>query len=276
LLHMSGYGFAKHGLCYWLISNLRMFKLSRPKVKIFIHFHEVSVIGHFPSVNFWIEILQRNLIAALVRLADGWSTNTHKHATMLMQIDKRARSGINIPVTSNVGEIQNLPSFALRERRAVLFGSEATRRGCIERLGGELALKQLPVSSILEIGTGKRVLSNNEAHSFLGHLTKVDLSEILQTSYFGLVYHRGEELAKSGVLAAYAAHGCIPIVTNAEASVADGLRLNEHILSISACNSINLTYVSEKIFAWYQPHNGERQSASLARHYRIDNGKLLA
>ncbi len=52
IVHFSGYGYARRGLCWWLLRGLRQWKQSHPEGRIVTIFHEVYAIGPIWRTSF--------------------------------------------------------------------------------------------------------------------------------------------------------------------------------------------------------------------------------
>jgi hypothetical protein len=83
------------------------------------------------------------------------------------------------------------------------------------------------------------------------------VSEIMRNARFGFFTYPTPFLGKSGIFAAYASHGLVPITVdgNVEANE-DQLQLNNHFLTCSALTSNMGTapMIGERVHAWYTEH----------------------
>jgi hypothetical protein len=170
-----------------------------------------------------------------------------------------------MPVFSNVGE--SGCGLAPHERApyAVIFGLA----GVEERMFGvyrcdiERAVRKLGVEKIFDIGprskappkelAGIEVIAN-------GALPRTAVSELLQQARFGLLAYPFDVLGKSGVFAAYAAHGVIPLVFADRRIAFDGLQSHSHFLDGLTPESlttdvVRLADMQRNLFAWYSSHS---------------------
>ena len=105
ILHFSGYGFGRRGLCFWLLDELKRLRATHNNVRLIVVFHELFTTGEPPWRSaFWLSRLQAQIATRLARMADALWTNTEQHARWL-----RYTVGPTIPVHlqpvfSNVGE----------------------------------------------------------------------------------------------------------------------------------------------------------------------------
>ena len=84
---------------------------------------------------------------------------------------------------------------------------------------------------------------------------------MLTKNSFGIISrHSSEQFAKSGIFAAYAAHGIIVFALDASASkIENGIILNQHFITINSQN-INLDLISKSAYVWYNNHCLEKQA----------------
>ena len=128
VLHFSGYGYAPRGLCGWLADDLAAFKtVHAERVRLVVVFHELFATGAPWRSAFWLAPWQSQVARRLARLADGLWTNTGGHARWLHEATGGATPLRMRPVFSNVGEPVDPPVWAVREPRAIVFGSAETR-----------------------------------------------------------------------------------------------------------------------------------------------------
>ena len=140
-----------------------------------------------------------------------------------------------MPVFSNVGEPGFRSAPRTRSAAAVVFGLA----GVEDRLFGiyrpdlERIIAALGIEKIFDIGprfssvphtlAGVPVISK-------GVLPQGAVSELLQRARFGFVAYPLDFIGKSGVFAAYAAHGVVPIVLSEREGAFDGLQPARHFL----------------------------------------------
>ena len=85
------------------------------------------------------------------------------------------------------------------------------------------------------------------------------MSELLQRTRFGFVAYPLDFIGKSGVFAAYAAHGVVPIVLSEKQGVFDGLQPSQHFLDGlrlgTGAGAQDLASIQRKLFTWYTCHS---------------------
>ncbi len=256
LLHYSGYGFAKRGAPLWLLHKIEN---DRAKFKTFgVFFHELYAFGPPWGSAFWLSPAQRYIAKRLAELSDYWITNREDSAVWLSRfaLDKAHKI---LPVFSNVGEISTYSSKRLP--RVVVFGG-APLRAATYRAAGDTLFRWIDVQGLElhDIGPAMNDQTVNDALKKVdaivhGKLDGVEVSRILAESSFGLVKYPVEYVAKSGVFAAYCAHGVCPILLSEGYAMADGLVAGEHFVAGIPDHSTHLQSISQAAWTWYQPHN---------------------
>lgn len=264
ILHMSIYGYARRGLCGWLPEDVAELKRRRPDVRVTVVFHELYAFGPPWRSAFWTHIPQRLIIERLARLADRIVTNSENHLTRLGRMTSMPI--LLRPVFSNVGEPSRRTPTAERRPSIVVFGSEPTRARALKNAADILASTSLEV---VEVGSGNRVLEPASNSLWLGALPAEALSEVLSERLYGLFGQDMSYAQKSSVFAAYAAHGCVPIVASRRAFVS-GLTENEHFLASDRTARVididRLDKVSRNIFRWYRNHTVQQQAEDFATY----------
>lgn len=268
LLHFSGYGYGERGLCGWLVRELQAARHAMSdRLRIVIAFHELFARDEPPWRSaFWLGPLQAGIARRLAAMADALWTNAEQHAHWLSGV---ARPGCPVrsrPVFSNVGEPDTVASVARRSARAVLFGAASTRRRAAAALcrRPDVAAR-LGIDALVEVGPGAAALGSETGlrSRYLGRLPAPQLSRLLADSRVGVVEYPGALLAKSGVFAAYAAHGCAVLNVCRRVEAADGLRPQAHYLTLQTPDPALLPSCADAAWAWYRPHASERQAEDL-------------
>jgi hypothetical protein len=94
------------------------------------------------------------------------------------------------------------------------------------------------------------------------------VSELLQRTRFGFVAYPPDYIGKSGVFAAYAAHGVVPIVLSEKLGAFDGLQPGRHFLDGlrlgTSADARDLASIQRKLFTWYTSHSLKVQADFLA------------
>lgn len=277
VVHFSGYGYAQRGLCQWLVDELRVLKARHGQaVRLLVVFHELFATGMPWRSAFWLAPLQSSIARRLARLADGLWTNTGHHAGWLRGAAGNDKPLHVRPVFSNVGEPVDLPSWAARRPHAIVFGSAVTRQRALSAVRGqEPALTRLGITELIEVGDGasQRTGPTGLPTRHLGRLSPQALGALLCGSRFGLLDYPARHLGKSGVFAAYAAHGCVALNLSARNGDADGLRAGVHYVDLGAAFEDDgdvLAPMALRLNRWYGSHCLALQAGELLNG--ADNG----
>lgn len=209
LLHYAGYGYQRRGCPAWLVEGL-----VRWSGRLVTVFHEIWASGPPWRSSFWLLPAQRRLAAALARRSEALATTLDLYAGMLRPWT-RGREIAVMPVFSTVGEPAEVPGFAARARRIVVFGGAGVRSRTYERFLPELAraAKALRAEEIWDVGPPLPLPGALEGIPVrpLGVLPAGEVSEILRGSAAGFLAYPPAFLPKSTIFAAYCAHGVLPV-----------------------------------------------------------------
>ena len=266
LLHYSGYGFAKRGAPLWLLHKLEN---DRAKIKTLgIFFHELYAFGMPWNSSFWLSPVQRHIAIRLAKLSDFWITNREGSAQWLERFAGNKPHAV-MPVFSNIGE---MPSYSsVRAPKVVVFGGVALRRATYQAAGESLFVwANQQGFELHDIGPAINdpLLAKSLNHAGViehGCLNAEDVSKQLADASFGVVVYPVNYVAKSGVFAAYCAHGVCPILISKSNVEADGLVAGHHYLTGMPDAKVNSnTTVGQKAWEWYQPHNVLSHANTLA------------
>ena len=265
LLHYSGYGYALRGAPLWLVEGLERWKERRAHHRLIVMFHETWANGLPWQSSFWFFPLQRWCVARITQLADAVVTNTSYYSSRLKPFLAPGTSIQVQPIFSNIGEPDVVPPFTEREPVCVLFGSGGTRRRTYERFRqyfDELSI--LGIERLIEIGVEPDITAGFDWPFLverLGEHEATEISSIMGHAKYGLfecpVYIAG----KSGVLAALAAHGVLPIHPDGEGTY-EGLEFGLDTVNISAFTRDRPTEQPPdgvSVRRWYRKHRLDRQ-----------------
>jgi len=273
LIHFSGYGYERRGLCFWLLREIGQAKAQLgDRLRVVTMFHELFASGPPWRSAFWLSPLQARIARRLARKSDAIWTNTESHGRWL-----REQVGPSTPITvqpvfSTVGEPEQLAPTTGREPSLVVFGSPSTRRRALDALLPYVeSLERQGITEIIEVGSGEASpwTATGLKPRFLGRMEKPDLRALLERAAYGLIEYPPNCLGKSTVFAAYAAHGCMSINVAQAADDSDGLQSGRHFASLS--HDTPLTHdtqtreaMAEAACNWYTPHCLTRQAAAFA------------
>jgi hypothetical protein len=256
LLHYSGYGYAKRGAPLGLLRELRRLRRDCPGVRLLTMFHELYAGGPPWTSAFWMSPLQRHVAAGLARLSDAVFTNREASGQWL-----RARLPASVtvrPVFSNFGEWADPALPAARPARLLLFGGGPPRpEGFwpqVEAAMERLQLKELVVvSHPLDVPAA---LPARVAVRQTGLLEPEAMAEELRAARCGVLEYNPDFLGKSGVLAAYAAFGVVPLLTRGRGRLSEGLEEGRHFLAPADLGQGGeLATVQKELRRWYDGHS---------------------
>ncbi|NEO44551.1 glycosyltransferase family 1 protein [Moorena sp. SIO3I6] len=281
LLHYVGYGYAKRGCPVWLVDGLQRWRNASIHRTLVTMFHEVYASGPFWTSTFWLSLLQRNLAVRLVQLSDRVLTSKQLYAEILYQLGQGKHNQIlTLPVFSNIGEPEQVPSLAKRNRRLVVFGGRNSRLRVYKNSITELShtCKLLGIEEILDVGppTCLTLSSvNNVPIVEKGKLSAIEISDILLHSLVGFFDYPTDFLAKSTIFAAYCAHGLLPVSARCTRLPVDGIEPRKHYWIPDARgtglkNVEEMQLIANNAHAWYQTHSLSVQaktfSTNLVKH----------
>lgn len=230
-------------------------------------FHEVYPYHAKPpwTSSFWLSPLQRQLAAKLLRLSDHALTSKQSYATLLRRLAPDHSTPIGcLPIFSNVGEPKTLPPHGQRCRRLIVFGHPNSRRLAYQRDRPllERTCQALAITEICDVGVPinlSRAPIAGVVPQVYGVLPAPALSALLLDAIAGFIsFIAPDYLAKSGVFAAYAAHGLTPILSACQAEPADGLVPGHHYWLAGAADATlttaEATAIARTAHTWYQSH----------------------
>ncbi|NEP56477.1 MAG: hypothetical protein F6K31_05560 [Symploca sp. SIO2G7] len=271
LLHYSEYMYEpKYGTPFWLVEALAAAK-QQQKFKLLVMFHELPYF--FLHKRLYLLPFQYFVASRLAKIADIVVTNNSgSQAALETFLNCSVKS---IPVFSNIGEPNHLPSLVKRKRRLVVFGTPL-RRGRIYQKRARAKLinicRLLKIEEIIDIGSPVS-LKIPEIKGVpvvcMGRQSAQDVSSLLLNSLAGIAYSNdNSRLSKSGVFATYCAHGVVPVITHDKSSPADGLEVGKNFLFAgNQSQSIeleSLQIIADNAYEWYQNHTQAKNVEAFA------------
>lgn len=281
LLHYVNYGYAKRGCPTWLVAGLERWKKNNPNSLVLTMFHELYACGPPWASSFWLSPLQKNLAARLAQLSDRCITNRRAYAEMLYKMSGAKQTPIPVlPVFSNIGEPKQVQPLVVRSRWLVVFGNDVSRTKVYRESLAELnrACQLLRIEEILDIGPSTGItLSpvNNVPIVEMGKLPASEISSIMSDSLAGFLNYDTQYLARSGIFAAYCAHGLLPINSRPSASPTDGIESGKHYLTSNDStkdwhNWVELQAIATNAYTWYRTHNLPMQADIFAAYFQAN------
>jgi hypothetical protein len=266
LLHYVGYGYAKRGCPVWLVDGLQRWKILYPKRSLVTMFHEIAASGPIWTSSFWLSSLQKSLAARLAQMSDRCITSKQSYGEVLYQLNRTQKTEITcLPVFSNIGEPEYLPTLPERSQRLVVFGSRNARlqvyNQCLKAL--EETCQNLKIKEILDIGvpTGLELSEIMEIPIIERGVDEAEeISKILQDSIAGFLnFPPPAYLAKSTIFAAYCAHRLIPCMVISSKVPIDGLEKGKNYWAADdPSNELRLKQgqdIADNAYTWYQTHS---------------------
>jgi hypothetical protein len=160
-----------------------------------------------------------------------------------------------------------------KEKSLIVLGSKETRFKVYKKFQKELNIicQNFAINSIIDIGPKFDKLPELHVPIIeLGILEPNQISNLLSKNLFGIIAgHSSDFFAKSGIFAAYAAHGIIVFALNANLSkIEDGLIVNQHFLTINSVD-INNNLISQSVYEWYNNHTLKKQSIEYSKIFNL-------
>jgi hypothetical protein len=265
VLHFSGYGYQKRGVPVWLVRGVQIWSRRAARVPLLTIFHELYATGRPWQSAFWVSPLQKHIARSILNLSSAAITPTDLYRKRLSEWrDGNAIEITPMPVFSNVGEPGCGSAPCARTAAAVVFGLSGVEdyvfgiyRSEIERI-----ISALGIEKIFDVGPRLSVMPHTLADAPVvskGVLPPGAVSELLQSARFGFVAYPLDFIGKSGVFAAYAAHGVVPIVLSQKQGAFDGLQPGRHFLDglrlEAGADAQDLASIQRELFSWYTSHS---------------------
>jgi hypothetical protein len=283
VLHFSGYGYQKRGVPTWLVGGLRLWSRRAGRVPLLTIFHELYATGRPWQSSFWLSPIQKHIARSILKLSSAAITPTDLYRERLSEWrDGDATKITAMPVFSNVGEPGCGSPPCARTAAAVVFGHAGVDyifgiyRSEIERL-----ISALGIEKIFDVGPRLSAMPHTLADAPVvskGVLPQGAVSELLQSAKFGFVAYPLDFIAKSGVFAAYAAHGVVPIVLSRKQGAFDGLQPARHFLDglrlEAGADAQDLASIQRELFSWYTSHSLKVQADFLMNSISRAPGQL--
>jgi hypothetical protein len=291
LLQFVGYGYQNRGCPVWLLNGLSAW-LGRQAAegdqraalgqsasgarRLVTMFHELYAFGPPWRSSFWTSPVQRWIAKSLAQASEHCFTNLNVNARTLAKLTSRKdRHFTVLPVFSNVGEPAQLPSWGERQPKMVVFGSAAWRRKAYQECKHDLekACHHMGLNEIVDIGAPTNLQELPVRVSGRGILSAAETSREMLSARAGFFAYPINCLGKSGIFAAYAAHGLVPVTFEGnKMENGDGLVLGEHFLSaagVSGMAGSRFDEVGRRVHQWYSAHTIESQANGFQR--RLQN-----
>jgi hypothetical protein len=186
--------------------------------RVVTFFHELYATGWPWRRAFWQSARQRRVAERIARASDALMTNREQSARWLESVTGRPAGSVpHLPVPSNVGEPESVPAYEDRPPHAVVFGGVGHKRKFLTGHGARRtaqACRALGITRITDIGAPTPIDHRPFKEAGVevvqtGYLPKEEVSALLLDARVGFADYNPDYLEKSGVLAAYSAHGVV-------------------------------------------------------------------
>ncbi|HTD65678.1 MAG TPA: hypothetical protein VK846_03995 [Candidatus Limnocylindria bacterium] len=234
VLHYVGYGFQPKGIPRWLPVALKQWRSASPSRRVVTMFHEMYARSSPLRSPFWLAPLAKRIIRELIDLSDAWATSCERYFSQLIaEFHAPCAEGRIIPIGTNIplaGPLQDRGAHRIgpeNKLRIVVFGLPKTRLWALERHWKLLRALAGTSSGASVTLVGKRNDPETERiwkrcaarigpalewrRSF--ELSPEEISRELANHEAGLLANEPDVLTKSGVFAAFATHGVVPILS---------------------------------------------------------------
>ncbi len=268
LLHMSGFGYEANNAPEWLAKGLAEYrKHSLATIATFFHELWQKPILWKRTIYRW--YFERKVIRSVFDSSDAFFTNTNSRFNILRNWDEK-KIGLCVPVFSNVGGIDHQSNK--ENDLAVMFGLARHRRPAWYSLATKFnALEILGIRRIVDIGPSDFELPGKLQPYIVsrGKLSDAAVSDLLARSRYGFIHYEVDQLGKSGVFNAYAAHGVCTINLGRRGVSPDDLEQSRNFLQLedAIAAGSNLVLLADTVgraaLAWYRPHGLSATSKAL-------------
>jgi len=271
LVHLSGYGYAADGAPADLAQALEEVSAGG-QFRIAVFFHELFQPALPWKPGFWHSRRQKQVVRRIARTCDLLVTNTRPSLDWLERVpNKRSVAPIQfLSVFSQACEPDEPVAFARREPVAAVFGLEGTRQRAYKEMAAVgTTFHDLGVREIWDIGPEIDTPSEFRGIPIKrwGVLPAEQVGQRLSQARFGFLPLISGS-TKSGVFAAYCAHGTIPVLARRLPWEIDGLQEGVHFFSpqtAKAARTSGLERCSQAAWRWYQGHRLRAHAAMYAQ-----------
>jgi len=236
----------------------------QPSICLIGIFHELFASSNRVwNSSFWLSRAQLYITRELWRLCDYGLTTNNIYAGHLAAWRPIMRNRLKIlPVFSNVGEPETIPPLLHRPAHMAVFGGAGVERAIYSKpiLEESAAVTNaVSIQNVVDIGARVTSVPPHLGHAVvtsMGRLSGCLVSRHLLACRYGLLNYDVGRLGKSGVFAAYASHGVIPICIGSRAVPTDGLEEGRHFLRWPfEQTTLSLSEMPTNLIRWYRNHS---------------------
>lgn len=214
LLEFTPLAYSHFGLSWPLLLKVLQWKLNG--CRVITYFHELPFTNGRGFKRKLAVYLQQAYCSLLAAASSHSLVNQQQGRRWLQLLCGRHRLSF-LPTCSNVGECDLVATPANRPLQVVVFGSPGKRRhahALVASLGGYRRLFG-PHVQVIDVGEPFDLPWELISEvTILGPLTSLEIHGHLLASRFGFFYAEPNQFSKSGVYAAYCAHGVVPIIAH--------------------------------------------------------------
>jgi hypothetical protein len=271
VLEYSLYSYQRYGIPHWMVGALADWKSGAKRLVTV--FHEIYANGMPWSTAFWTSPPQRYVSRRIATLSDGMITTTERHGRILRNWAPQ-RKIVVLPVPSNIGEPSALSPhrenaiavFGLSGSRGRAYWNQAEKWAAVRRALGNVTLHDIgpPVNLPLTELTGLPCVVH-------GQVTTAEASSILSAVRWGVLDYHNSTLQKSGVFAAYCAHGLAPIVFRHSTPPGTGIEKGREfaVVSTGGLQPADAAEISQNAYRWYGDHALKEHTEAIHQLLRL-------
>jgi hypothetical protein len=214
LLEFTPLAYSRLGLSLPLLLQVVRWRLNG--CRVITYFHELPFSNGRQWKRKFAATLQRGYCVLLAAASSSSVQNQETGSRWLKLLCGADRLSF-LPTCSNVGESTDPPSPEIRPLQVVVFGSPGKRRHAHALVASQGGYRRLFGANVSVIDIGEPMQLPQELVSevsALGPLPVAEIQKHLLSSRFGFFYSEPDQFSKSGVFAAYCAHGVVPIIAH--------------------------------------------------------------
>ena len=265
VLEFTPLSYSRYGLNCVLLTKVLLWRLKG--CRVITYFHELP----FPNgmgLKKQLAVSLQQVYCLFLAAVSAHSLVNQQQGRRWLQLLCGSHRLSFLPTCSNVGESDSVATPANRPLQVVVFGSPGKRRhahALVASLGGYRRLFGANVN-VIDIGEPLDLPWELVSEvNVLGSLPSTEIQVHLLASRFGFFYAEPNQFSKSGVYAAYCAHGVIPIMANTAPGMPSCYLTPEDITTRSP-RFLNPEVVWTSSRQWYQEFS---VSASAKRIYQL-------
>jgi hypothetical protein len=267
-INYSNYGYQEKGVPFWLVKAVDRARKEFPGLKVITFFHELYATSKPWQSAFWLEPFQRGIFRRMYDLSDTcFCSNDRVLDIIRRETPDRGKKTRNIGIFSNIPEPVALQHWDMRKHTAIVFGTTGRKTAIynnLETLNAFIA--QSGITRISDIGRGTIPVNEKQLDCELvrhGEQSAAEVSALMQECGYGLIDYPASLLGKSGIFAAYAAHGLAVVNFTADpTSPGDGLVSGRHFSPAPGIGKAGQV-IGEQAHSWYQPRDLEHHATGV-------------